>query len=332
MGQLVVGNITPAFRQYSAGYVLGTNGEAPFTNLYLTADATFSGFISAYPAFTPGTLVITQDPVGGHTVDFGSSITFVGSSDINTAANSVTIIDLLKVTSVAWVGSIRGKGTSSSAGNLPAGGAINTVLKKNSTADFDVSWNTLSKGDVGLDAVDNTSDADKPVSNAQQTAIDAKAPKASPTFTGKASFAPSSGTGAGLNVGVGSAPSVPVSGDFWAAGDGFYGRIGTTTVQIGAKTTIASQDIQIAASDLTTNLVAATGVGYTRVLRAGTIKEIRASLSVASSSGSVTVDVKKNGTSMFSTQLTIDVSELTSVTAAVPAVLTRHRPVWLVMM
>ena len=103
MGQLVLGNISPAYRPYTTGYVLGSNGEAPFANLYLTADATFSGFVTAYPAFTPGTLVITQDPVGGHAVNFGSFISFVGSSDINTAANSVTIIDLLKVTSVAWV-------------------------------------------------------------------------------------------------------------------------------------------------------------------------------------------------------------------------------------
>lgn len=42
----------------------------------------------------------------------------------------------------------------------------------------------LAKSDVGLDQVDNTSDAAKPVSTAQQTALDTKAPLASPTFTG----------------------------------------------------------------------------------------------------------------------------------------------------
>lgn len=40
-------------------------------------------------------------------------------------------------------------------------------------------------GDVGLEAVDNTSDADKPVSTAQQNALDLKAPLNSPTFTGE---------------------------------------------------------------------------------------------------------------------------------------------------
>lgn len=40
------------------------------------------------------------------------------------------------------------------------------------------------KADVGLGNVDNTSDANKPVSTATQTALDLKAPLASPTFTG----------------------------------------------------------------------------------------------------------------------------------------------------
>ena len=43
---------------------------------------------------------------------------------------------------------------------------------------------TLVKGDVGLGNVDNTSDANKPVSTAQQTALDLKAPLASPALTG----------------------------------------------------------------------------------------------------------------------------------------------------
>ena len=45
----------------------------------------------------------------------------------------------------------------------------------------------LVKSDVGLGNVDNTSDASKPVSTATQTALDLKAPKADPTFTGTVS-------------------------------------------------------------------------------------------------------------------------------------------------
>jgi hypothetical protein len=40
------------------------------------------------------------------------------------------------------------------------------------------------KGDVGLGSVDNTADTGKPVSTIQQTALDLKAPLASPTFSG----------------------------------------------------------------------------------------------------------------------------------------------------
>lgn len=43
---------------------------------------------------------------------------------------------------------------------------------------------TLTKSDVGLANIDNTSDANKPISTAQQTALNAKAPLASPALTG----------------------------------------------------------------------------------------------------------------------------------------------------
>jgi hypothetical protein len=46
----------------------------------------------------------------------------------------------------------------------------------------------LTKSSVGLANVDNTSDASKPVSTATQTALDAKAPIAAPSFTGNANF------------------------------------------------------------------------------------------------------------------------------------------------
>ena len=62
-------------------------------------------------------------------------------------------------------------------GNLhvPATGTSNSgkVLKAGSTAGS-ISWGSLSKSDVGLGNVDNTSDANKPISTATQTALDAK--------------------------------------------------------------------------------------------------------------------------------------------------------------
>ena len=48
----------------------------------------------------------------------------------------------------------------------------------------DKNWATLDKAAVGLGAVDNTSDANKPISSAEQAALNLKANLASPTFTG----------------------------------------------------------------------------------------------------------------------------------------------------
>lgn len=72
-------------------------------------------------------------------------------------------------------------------GNLhvPATGTTNNgkFLMAGATAGV-ISWQSLTKTTVGLANVDNTSDADKPISSATQTALNSKAPLASPTFTG----------------------------------------------------------------------------------------------------------------------------------------------------
>jgi len=52
----------------------------------------------------------------------------------------------------------------------------------------DKTWQTLDKSAVGLGNVDNTSDADKPVSSATQTALNGKASLSGATFTGTVKF------------------------------------------------------------------------------------------------------------------------------------------------
>lgn len=59
--------------------------------------------------------------------------------------------------------------------SLPGGGSVNQALLKNSSTDGDAIWRTLTKALVGLSNVDNTSDANKPVSSLTQAALDAKA-------------------------------------------------------------------------------------------------------------------------------------------------------------
>lgn len=58
---------------------------------------------------------------------------------------------------------------------LPPGGTAGQVPAKVDATDFNTAWKTLAKGDVGLGNVDNTSDANKPISTATQTALDGKA-------------------------------------------------------------------------------------------------------------------------------------------------------------
>jgi hypothetical protein len=89
---------------------------------------------------------------------------------------------------------------------------------------------TLVKADVGLANVDNTSDAAKPISTATQTALDLKAPIASPTFTGKVTTAASATGGAGFNLPHGAAATSPSNGDIWTTTAGLYARINGGTV------------------------------------------------------------------------------------------------------
>ena len=64
--------------------------------------------------------------------------------------------------------------------------ADNAVIAADASADSKVAAAVaaLTKSSVGLANVDNTSDANKPVSTATQTALDLKAPLSAPTFTG----------------------------------------------------------------------------------------------------------------------------------------------------
>lgn len=55
---------------------------------------------------------------------------------------------------------------------VPEGGTVGQYIEK--TSDGSTQWATLSKSKVGLSNVDNTSDADKPISDATQIALDAK--------------------------------------------------------------------------------------------------------------------------------------------------------------
>ncbi|MGJ5804342.1 right-handed parallel beta-helix repeat-containing protein [Streptomyces europaeiscabiei] len=89
--------------------------------------------------------------------------------------------------------------------SLPIGGSTRQVLAKLSGTDFIADWVTLSKSDVQLGNVDNTPDSSKPVSTAQQAALDAKVPAAR-TVNGHALT--SDVTVSKADVGLSSVPNV----------------------------------------------------------------------------------------------------------------------------
>ena len=80
-------------------------------------------------------------------------------------------------------------------------------------------------------------------------------------------------------------------------------------------------DLVVSLGDETTAITTGTAKVTLRAPRAMTLSAVKASLTTASSSGLPQFDVKKNGTTIFSTKPTIDVSETTTATAATPSVL-----------
>jgi hypothetical protein len=85
-------------------------------------------------------------------------------------------------------------------------------------------------------------------------------------------------------------------------------------------TPLPLQPLVVAVSDETTAITAGTGKTKFRMPYAFTLTGVRASLSTASTSGVVTVDVNEGGTSILgASKLSIDANETTSSTAATPA-------------
>jgi hypothetical protein len=126
-------------------------------------------------------------------------------------------------------------------------------------------------------------------------------------------------TGSGALVfGTGPTLSNPVVGT-QTAGDN--STKGASTAYADNAVAKQPEVLIIAVSDETTAITTGTAKVTFRMPFAMTLSSVRASLTTVSSSGIPTVNIKESGTTIFSTKLTIDASELTSQTAATPAVL-----------
>lgn len=96
----------------------------------------------------------------------------------------------------------------------------------------------------------------------------------------------------------------------------------TTNAQLLPYLTKAERvELVIAVSDETSNLATGTARVTFRAPCGFTLTGVRASVNTAPVGSTIIVDINKAGTSMLTTKLSIDASELTSQTAATPAVL-----------
>ena len=77
----------------------------------------------------------------------------------------------------------------------------------------------------------------------------------------------------------------------------------------------------IAASDEATDLATGPGKVYFRMPYAGTLLAVKATVNTAPTDAAIEVDINEAGSPILSTKLTIDASQKTSTTAAVPAVI-----------
>ena len=90
----------------------------------------------------------------------------------------------------------------------------------------------------------------------------------------------------------------------------------------GDKTPPAIESIVLACSDETTGLIAGTAKITFRMPYAFTVTGVRASLTVAATGATLLqVDINESGSSILSTEITVDAGEVTSTTAATPAVI-----------
>jgi hypothetical protein len=83
----------------------------------------------------------------------------------------------------------------------------------------------------------------------------------------------------------------------------------------------AAAELVIACSDETTNLTTGTAKVTFRMPYAMTLSSVRASVNTAPTGSTLIVDINEGGSTILSTKLSIDASELTSTTAATAAVI-----------
>lgn len=177
---------------------------AEITGLIATAQLPPIAITNTYPVATQAAMLALTAERGDVAIRSDTGKTYILSTD-----SPGTLADWLEMTTTGAVSSVAGRvgavvltktdvGLANVDNTTDAAKPISTAtqtaldakqatIAAGTTAQYyrgDKTWQTLDKTAAGLGNVDNTSDANKPVSTAQQTALNLKANLASPTFTG----------------------------------------------------------------------------------------------------------------------------------------------------
>jgi hypothetical protein len=137
------------------------------------------------------TLAIT-DPTADRTITFPDAAGTVAlTSDISVTASSTNTFSNKSISlgSNTVTSTLAQLNTAISDADVATLAGTETLTNKTLTSPAINTPTGITKTDVGLANVDNTSDANKPVSTAAQTALDLKANLSGPTFTGTVSAA-----------------------------------------------------------------------------------------------------------------------------------------------
>ena len=141
---------------------------------FLRGDGTW-----ALPSINTASTSILLNGLSFERAAFTGDVTAAQNSNVLTIANSAVTTDKIANGAVT-LAKQADIATASLLGRSTAGSGSPEVL----TASAAKTLLALTKADVGLANADNTTDLLKPISTATQTALDLKAPLASPTFTG----------------------------------------------------------------------------------------------------------------------------------------------------
>ena len=167
--------------------ILWYDAEYTYTTTLTATEPTDDRVITFPDATTTVVGTDTTDTLTNKSISLGSNTVTTTLAQLNTAVSDADLVSL------SGTENLTNKTLSFSSNTITGTLAeFNTALTDANFAPIDSPTFTgtvagVTKTHVGLGSVDNTSDANKPVSTATQTALDLKANLASPTFTGTVS-------------------------------------------------------------------------------------------------------------------------------------------------